>query len=111
MHFAMSQVRTFTAAGRLLGAFAWEGAPIAALGWTDEQDLMILQESGEVSLLQSTADARQQRVHSTASHSTDIKTYWSLAYACRQQVVQDARRVETVKRYRFQTAHKCQTND
>ena len=65
----MSQVRTFTAAGRPLGAFAWEGAPIAALGWTDEQDLMILQESGEVSLMHSAGHAQRSISCSKKSHA------------------------------------------
>ncbi len=69
MRCAMLQVRTFTAAGRPLGAFAWEGAPIAALGWTDEQDLMILQESGEVRPLQSTADAQHSFFAAKLQHA------------------------------------------
>ena len=42
------QIRTFTAAGAALGAIPWNHGRIAGLGWTNEEDLMILETSGEV---------------------------------------------------------------
>ena len=39
----------FTAAGAPLGAFAWDGGPLVELAWTEEQDLMLLEISGQVS--------------------------------------------------------------
>lgn len=38
----------FTAAGAALGAFAWDGGRVVELAWTEEQDLMLLESSGEV---------------------------------------------------------------
>ena len=41
-------VTTHTAAGVKLGAFTWEKGRIMGMGWTSEEDLMLLEQSGEV---------------------------------------------------------------
>ena len=41
-------VRIYTAAGQAMAAFAWDHGRIAAMGWTAEEDLLILEDSGEV---------------------------------------------------------------
>ncbi|KAK9815234.1 hypothetical protein WJX72_000416 [[Myrmecia] bisecta] len=41
-------VKTFSCAGALLGAFVWDGGRIAGLGWTLEEDLMLLEDTGQV---------------------------------------------------------------
>ncbi|KAK9823042.1 hypothetical protein WJX81_002597 [Elliptochloris bilobata] len=43
-------VTTYTAAGVRLGAFVWERGRIMGMGWTSEEDLMLLEQSGEVHL-------------------------------------------------------------
>ena len=44
-------VRIYTAAGQAMAAFVWDHGRIAALGWTSEEDLLILEDSGEVCLI------------------------------------------------------------
>jgi Vps16, N-terminal region len=41
-------VKTFTSAGNLLGAFVWDRGRIVGMGWTNEEELMLVEESGEV---------------------------------------------------------------
>lgn len=41
-------VKIHSACGQLKGAFAWEKGPIAGLGWTDTEDLLIVETSGQV---------------------------------------------------------------
>lgn len=41
-------VRIYTAAGHAMAAFVWDHGRIAAMGWTSEEDLLILEDSGEV---------------------------------------------------------------
>ena len=40
-------VTTYTAAGVRLGAFVWERSRIMGMAWTSEEDLMLLEQSGE----------------------------------------------------------------
>lgn len=41
-------VRIFTAAGETLAAFVWDHGRVAGLGWTNEEDLLIVENGGEV---------------------------------------------------------------
>ncbi|GIL65103.1 hypothetical protein Vafri_18928 [Volvox africanus] len=43
-------LRTFTSAGESLGACLWEGGRLVAWGWTEEQQLAIVEATGKVSL-------------------------------------------------------------
>ncbi|KAG2424052.1 hypothetical protein HYH02_015233 [Chlamydomonas schloesseri] len=43
-------LRTFTAAGVALGATVWEGGRLVDWGWTDEQQLAVVEASGKVEL-------------------------------------------------------------
>lgn len=57
-------LRMFTAAGEALAAFVWEHGRIAGMGWTNEQDLLIMEDVGEV-CTQSTVGPRY--CHATRS--------------------------------------------
>ena len=41
-------VRVMAADGSLMAAFQWDGGPLAAAGWSDEEDLVFVAKSGEV---------------------------------------------------------------
>jgi hypothetical protein len=41
-------VRIFNAAGTPLAAFMWDLGRIAGMGWTNEEDLLIVEDIGEV---------------------------------------------------------------
>ena len=41
-------VRIFTAAGAPLAAFVWDAGRVAAMGWTSEEDLLMVEDNGEV---------------------------------------------------------------
>ncbi len=46
-----SDSATLCHAGTPLGAFAWDRGRIAAMGWSDAQQLLVLEETGEVATL------------------------------------------------------------
>ena len=41
-------VRIFTAAGEALAAFVWDHGRIAGMGWSNQEDLLIVDDHGEV---------------------------------------------------------------
>ena len=41
-------VRIFTAAGQALAAFMWDHGRIVGMGWSNQEDLLIVEEKGEV---------------------------------------------------------------
>jgi hypothetical protein len=41
-------VRIFTAAGAPLAAFVWDAGRVVAMGWTSEEDLLMVEDNGEV---------------------------------------------------------------
>ena len=43
-------VRIFTAAGEALAAFMWDHGRIAGMGWSNQEDLLIVEDHGEVCL-------------------------------------------------------------
>lgn len=43
-------LRVYTAAGKQLGSVAWEQQSIAAMAWTLHEELMVLDQAGEVML-------------------------------------------------------------
>ncbi len=43
-------LRIYTAAGSLMGSFLWEQERIAAMAWTLQEELMVLDQTGEVLL-------------------------------------------------------------
>ena len=45
---ARPTLRIYSAAGRQMGAYLWEQERIAAMGWTLKEELMVLDQSGEV---------------------------------------------------------------
>ncbi len=47
-------VRIFTAAGETLAAFMWDHGRVAGMGWTNEEDLLIVEDGGEVCTLTTT---------------------------------------------------------
>ena len=50
-------VRIFTAAGEALAAFVWDHGRIACMGWSNQEDLLIVDEHGEVRFLTCKANA------------------------------------------------------
>ena len=41
-------VRVFTAAGRALAAFMWDRGRVAGMGWSNQEDLLIVEDTGQV---------------------------------------------------------------
>jgi hypothetical protein len=44
-------VRIFSAAGREQGSFVWDGGRVATMGWTRQQELLLLDEGGQARAL------------------------------------------------------------
>lgn len=54
-------VRIFTAAGEALAAFVWDHGRIVGMGWSNQEDLLIIEDKGEVRMRLCPAHADQYR--------------------------------------------------
>ena len=55
-------VRIFTAAGEALAAFMWDHSRIVGMGWSNQEDLLIIEDKGEVRMRLPPAHANRSRL-------------------------------------------------
>uniref|UniRef100_A0A061RIB2 Protein VACUOLELESS1 n=1 Tax=Tetraselmis sp. GSL018 TaxID=582737 RepID=A0A061RIB2_9CHLO len=75
-HTMHTVVRIYTAAGRQMGAFVWERGRIAAMGWSSEEELMVVERDGSVTMYSPFGEL--------------LPRQFSLGSACREQGVSAA---------------------
>ncbi len=63
-------VRIFTAAGEALAAFVWDHGRIVGMGWSNQEELLIVEDKGEVRIRLCPAHAHIDS-HSISSENID----------------------------------------
>ena len=79
-------VRVFTAAGRALAAFVWDRGRIAGMGWSSQEDLLIVEDTGQVCCVLLCPSQ-----HETGIHGSSLPRYNSAVDIGMQKVLDLAR--------------------
>ena len=63
-------VRVFTAAGQALAAFMWDRGRVVGMGWSSQEDLLIVEDTGQVccTMLESLTSMRAAYMLSPCCH-------------------------------------------